>query len=141
MTYVWLALIIVFSIVEALTPAIVSVWFALGALFSLIVAALNAPEWLQIAVFFVTSIIALILTRPLVKRRLHKNLTPTNFDMLIGKCGVVVENVNNINETGSIKIQGKIWTARSEDDSEIPEGSHATVSNIEGVKLIIKLSR
>ena len=139
--YIWLGLIILFSVVEALTPAIVSVWFALGALFALGTAAAGAPEWLQIVVFFVVSVIALILTRPLIKRKLHKNITPTNSDMLIGKTGVVIEKISNLQETGSVKIQGKLWTARSEDDSEIPAASHVLICGIEGVKLIVKLSQ
>ncbi len=139
--YIWLGLIILFSIVEAITPAIVSVWFALGSLFALGAAAIGSPEWLQITIFIFISALSLILTRPLVKRRLLKNFTPTNSDMLIGKCGVVINTINNSAESGSVRIQGKIWTARSEDDSEIPENTRVIVTNIEGVKLIVKLSQ
>lgn len=137
--YIWLSLIILFAIVEALTPAIVSIWFALGALLALIASALSAPVWLQITVFIIASALALILTRPLIKRKLNKNLIPTNADMLIGKTGVVVEKIDNIEETGSVKIQGKTWTARSEYGEEILSGSRVVISKIEGVKLIVKL--
>lgn len=139
--YIWLFLIILFTVVEAVTPAIVSIWFALGALFALITAALSAPVWLQIIVFIAVSTLALILTRPLVKRKLHKDITPTNYDVLIGKTAVVIENINNTEESGAVKIQGKIWTARSVDGSEIPSGSSIVISSIEGVKLIVKLSQ
>ena len=139
--YIWLFLIILFTVVEAVTPAIVSIWFALGALFALITAALSAPVCLQIIVFIAVSTLALILTRPLVKRKLHKDITPTNYDVLIGKTAVVIENINNTEESGAVKIQGKIWTARSVDGSEIPSGSSIVISSIEGVKLIVKLSQ
>ncbi len=139
--YIWLFLIILFTVVEAVTPAIVSIWFALGALFALITAALSAPVWLQIIVFIAVSTLALILTRPLVKRKLHKDITPTNYDVLIGKTAVVIENINNTEESGAVKIQGKIWTARSVDGSEIPSGSSIVISSIEGVKLMVKLSQ
>ena len=137
--YIWLSLIILFAIVEALTPAIVSIWFALGALLALVASALSAPVWLQITVFIIASALALILTRPLIKRKLNKTLMPTNADMLIGKTGVVVEKIDNIEETGSVKIQGKTWTARSEYGEEILSGSRVVISKIEGVKLIVKL--
>jgi len=137
--YIWLSLIILFAIVEALTPAIVSIWFALGALLALVASALSAPVWLQITVFIIASALALILTRPLIKRKLNKTLIPTNADMLIGKTGVVVEKIDNIEETGSVKIQGKTWTARSEYGEEILSGSRVVISKIEGVKLIVKL--
>lgn len=139
--YIWLSLIILFTIVEAVTPAIVSVWFALGAFFSLITAAFNAPLWVQIITFIAISTLALILTRPLVKRKLHKDITPTNIDILIGKTAIVLENINNAEEVGAVKIQGKIWSAQSVDGSEIPAGSSIVITAIEGVKLIVKLSQ
>ena len=123
--YIWLFLIILFTVVEAVTPAIVSIWFALGALFALITAALSAPVWLQIIVFIAVSTLALILTRPLVKRKLHKDITPTNYDVLIGKTAVVIENINNTEESGAVKIQGKIWTARSVQRVKPHRGLHS----------------
>ena len=139
--YIWLFLIILFAVTEALTPAIVSIWFALGSLFALGASALGAPVWFQITVFIIASSLALILTRPLVKRKLNKNIIPTNSDMLIGETGIVVEKINNIEETGTVKIRGKLWTARSEDNSEISAASRVLICGIEGVKLIVKLSQ
>ena len=137
--YIWLILIIAFAILEAATPAIVSIWFALGSLFALIASALSAPLWLQITVFIITSTLALILTRPLLKKKLLKDVIATNADMLIGKVGVTVDTIDNIAELGAVKIQGKVWTARSEDGTSIPEGSKVSVLSIEGAKLIVKL--
>lgn len=139
--YIWLSLIILFAVAEALTPAIVSIWFSLGSLFALGASALGAPVWLQITVFIIASALALILTRPLVKQKLNKNIIPTNYDMLIGETGVVIEKINNIEETGSVKIHGKVWTARSESGEEIPQNCHVTIMKIEGVKLVVKLSQ
>ena len=58
--------------------------------------------------------------------------------MLLGKEAVVTEDINNTHATGAVKIKGTVWTARSSDDSEIPEGEIVIVKAIEGVKLIVE---
>ena len=50
---------------------------------------------------------------------------------------VVVEEIDNIKSTGEVKIDGKIWTARSSDNEIIPPNSIVVVEKIEGVKLIV----
>ena len=139
-TYFWLAAIILFAVVEVFTSGLVSIWFAAGALFALIASALHADLWLQITVFLIASIISLILTRRAVSSKLLK-ATPTNADMLIGELGVVENEIHNIKETGAVKIQGKVWSARSKNGDIIPEGSVVKILEIQGVKLIVELSQ
>ena len=137
--YFWLGATVVFGAVEALTVGIVSIWFALGSLAALIAAALHAEMWLQITVFLAVSAIALIATRPLVKKKILLRTTPTNSDMVIGESAVVEEEIDNLAGIGAVKVQGKIWSARSDNGEQIPAGSIVRVSRIEGVKLIVKL--
>lgn len=137
--YLWLGAVILFGIIEALTVGIVSIWFSIGSLGALIAAALHAAPWLQITVFLVFSSAALIITRPLIKKKILLRTTPTNTDMLIGEKGTVDEEINNLANTGSVKISGKIWSAKSENGDLIPSGSTVTAVRIEGVKLIVKL--
>ncbi|MBQ2840012.1 MAG: NfeD family protein [Oscillospiraceae bacterium] len=139
--YFWLAAIIVFSLIEAFTVGIVSIWFAFGSLCALIAAALHAPEYIQVIVFLGTSSIALFLTRPLIKKKILLNPTPTNFDMLIGETGIVEEDIDNLQGKGSVKIQGKIWSAKSANGEILPAQSTVTIIRIEGVKLICELSK
>ena len=68
MAAVWLFAVVVFLVIEALVPGLVSLWFAIGALAALLSAALGAPMWLQLVWFFVVSVAALLLTRPLVRK-------------------------------------------------------------------------
>lgn len=137
--YLWLGAVILFGIIEALTVGIVSIWFSIGALAALIAAALHAAPWLQITVFLAVSAVALIITRPLIKKKILLRTTPTNADMLIGEKGTVDEAIDNLAGTGSVKISGKVWSAKSENGDVIPSGSTVTAVRIEGVKLIVKL--
>ena len=137
--YLWLGAVILFGIIEALTVGIVSIWFSIGALAALIASALHATPWLQITIFLAVSAAALIITRPLIKKKILLRTTPTNTDMLIGERGTVDEDIDNLAGTGSVKIAGKVWSAKSESGDTIPSGSTVTAVRIEGVKLIVKL--
>ena len=139
-TYFWLAALILFGVVEAATAGIVSIWFAIGALCALIASALHAALWLQITVFLVTSALSLLLLRRAVSSKLLTT-TPTNTDMLIGDIGVVITEIDNLKETGEVKIQGKVWSARSKNGEVIPFGSTVKILSIQGVKLIVELSQ
>ena len=139
MTVVWLIAMIVLLVVEGVVPGLISIWFALGALAALVSALLHAPLWLQIVWFLAVSIVALALTRPLAKKYINSKTQPTNADMLIGKECVVRESIDNVLGAGAVSVDGKVWTARTEnDDIKVPEGSRAVVVRIEGVKLIVK---
>jgi len=137
MTFFWLILLFVFVIIEALTVHIVSIWFALGSLCSIIASTLGAPIWAQAIIFAAVSAAAIILTRPLVKKFILPKNTPTNFEQIIGQSAIVCEEINNTEATGAIKINGIEWTARSDDGKTIPEGSSVSVVKIEGVKAIV----
>ena len=139
MTVVWLVAMIVLLVIEGVVPGLISIWFALGALAALVSALLHAPLWLQIVWFLVVSIAALALTRPLAKKYINAKTQPTNADMLIGKECVVRESIDNVLGAGAVSVDGKVWTARTEnDDIKVPEVSRAVVVRIEGVKLIVK---
>ena len=139
MTAVWVALMIVFLVVEGAAPGLVSIWFALGALAALISALLGAQVWLQAVWFVVVSVLALIVTRPLAKKYVNSRTQATNADMLIGQECIVTETIDKLHGTGAVSVAGKVWTARTDDPERIIEkGSVAVVERIEGVKLIVK---
>lgn len=137
MMIIWLAAMIVFGVVEAATVGLVSIWFAVGALASLIAAALNAPVILQVAVFVAGSLITLLVVRPLAAKYINGRRVPTNADRVIGQEAVVTEAIDNLNAQGQVKVAGTPWTARSADDAPIPVGTTVRVLRIEGVKLYV----
>lgn len=138
MPMVWLAAMILLLIVEALVPGLVSIWFAIGALAALIAALLNAPLWLQMVWFLAVSVATLILTRPLAQKYVNSRTQPTNADALIGKDCIVTEDIDNLAGTGCVKIGGKEWTARSEQEhTRYSAGEVVKAVRIEGVKLIV----
>ena len=133
MTFVWIAAIVIFGIAEAATAGLVSIWFVAGA-----VAALLS---LELVVFLAVSIAALISTRPLAHKMLDKTIVPTNADRVLHHTAKVTETIDNENTTGAVYIDGKTWTARSEDGDVIARGSMVTIVRMEGVKLFVRKER
>jgi membrane protein implicated in regulation of membrane protease activity len=138
MYIIWAVAIVAFGVLEGMTAQLVSIWFVFGSITGLIAAICGAPIILQVIIFVLVTIITLIATRPIVKKKLNTKVQPTNADRCIGQDGVVIEEINNLAPSGQVKADGKIWTARSFDQSVIPNGTVVTVEKIDGVKLIVK---
>ena len=134
----WLAVFVLLIVIELATMGLTTIWFAGGAVAGFIASMLGANVVIQAVVFFVVSTVLLIFTRPFAVRYINSNKTKTNIDGLIGQEALVLEEINNIRETGCARLEGKEWTARSVDDSVIPADTVVIVERIEGVKLIVK---
>ena len=134
----WLILMIGMVVLELSTAQMVSIWFAIGALGALIATYLVAEIWLQIIIFLVVSGIALVATRPFVKKLTAGKKVPTNADRYVGRKGVVTATVDNQQGVGLVKIEGSVWSARSVSGEVLPAGEQVVVERIEGVKLMVQ---
>lgn len=137
---IWLGLLAVLLIIEALTVGLTTIWFAGGALIALIAVFFGAPLWLQIVLFLAVSLVLLIFTRPAAVRFMNRKMEPTNVAALIGKTAVVKEKIDNIQETGLAHVQGLDWMARArEDNIVIEKDAVVRIVEVQGVKLIVDL--
>ena len=134
----WLAVFVLLIVIELATMGLTTIWFAGGAVAGFIASMLGANVVIQAVAFFVVSIVLLIFTRPFAVRYINSNKTKTNIDGLIGQEALVLEEINNIRETGCARLEGKEWTARSVDDTVIPADTVVIVEGVKGVKLIVK---
>ena len=109
-----------------------------GALAALILSALNLPIWLQAIAFLFLSVLMLALSKTIFKKYIRKKpIIKTNSDALIGETAVVIEEINNIEGRGQVKINAQIWSARSTNAADIiAKGCLIKIISIEGVKLI-----
>ncbi len=138
MIVVWAILAGVLIAVEAITAALTTIWFAIGALAALVGAVFGAPVWLQIVLFLIVSVLMLALTRPIAMRYVGEKTVKTNADSLVGQEAVVTEKIDNLQSTGAVQIRGQIWTARSVNpEHTIEVGEIVMVRSISGVKLMV----
>ena len=135
--FMWFGLFLLFLVVEATTVSMVSAWFAIGALASLIAALLGAKLWLQIVLFLAVSAIALALLRPIAKKHFNARITRTNVDAMAGKICLCVTDIDNVTGTGQVKIGDVEWSARSESGEKIPAGTQVKIDRVEGVKVYV----
>lgn len=134
----WVVLLILLIVIEAVTAQMVTIWFVAGAAAAIVAERFGAQIWLQWVIFIAVSAVALVVTRPLVKKLTKTKLQPTNADRCIGQTAVVVQEIDNVAGKGQVHVNGVIWTARSADGSVIGKDEKVTVEKIEGVKLIVK---
>ena len=141
MFWIWFIVAVAFLIIEALTVDLVSVWFAASALIMGVVAAIF-PEldvWWEIGIFVALSFVLVLSTRKLVKKFFkRKKGQETNLELNIGHTAIVVEEIDNLREKGSVKINGLIWTARSENGEVIEEGALVVFKSISGNKAFVE---
>mgnify|MGYP005784154303 CR=1 FL=1 len=135
MTLFWLVLFVVLALFELATVNLVSIWFSFGALITTFVSLATDNVMIHLAVFTITSILLLLLTKPFVRKLKKKDIVPTNLDQVIGKVGVVTEKIEK-DGIGEVKVLGKKWSAYS--DKEIEENSKVKVLSINGVKLNVE---
>lgn len=138
MVWVWVIVMALAAFVEAATPVLVSIWFSVGALVAMLAAYFGASLTVQLLLFVFVSIAALIGARPLAKRFVDPHIVPTNADRLLGAKAQVTEEIDNEHASGAVYIDGKTWTARSEDGDIIPAGEQVEVIRMEGVKLFVR---
>lgn len=134
---IWIIAAVVFSILEAITLGLTSLWFAMAAVVALIAALLGAPFIIQVILFIVASVLFLMVTKPLAKDLLKIGGERTNADRLIGEKALVMSEILPFS-TGQVKVRGQMWSALAEDGEPIGANETVLIQSIEGVKLIVK---
>lgn len=137
MLFVWIAMMVVFAVAEAVTVQLVTIWFAVGSLVALIANIAGANIVVQWILFVAVSAVCLLATRPLVKKVVNAKAQPTNADRCIGQTALVVESIDNEIGTGQVNTKGTIWTARSLNGEQIEKGASVVIAKIEGVKVMV----
>lgn len=134
---IWIAIAVVFAIIEAFTLGLTTIWFTVGGVVACIISLLGGSLILQIIGFFVVSIVLLYFTRPLAQRKLRIGHEQNITEAILGKVGMVTTDIQAF-QTGQVKVKGQIWTAIANEEEEIIlKGTEVHVIRIEGVKLVV----
>lgn len=133
----WLIAAGIFFVGEIITVGFLIFWLGIAALITMVVSFFTSNLIIQTAVFVISSAILIFATKPLVNKVSKKDTVPTNVFSIIGKKAIVVKDINCINGTGQIKVNGEIWSAEGVDGTDIKEGSEVEIVEIKGVKAIV----
>lgn len=140
MWQIWLIISGICFIFEMATVGFFIFWFGIGAILSMFVS-MVCPEniFLQSVVFIVSSVILLFLTKPLVDKFTKKDKKlETNAFSIIGKKGIVIQDINSTYGIGQIKVSGEVWSAKTLNNTIIEKGTEIEIIKIEGVKAVVK---
>ncbi len=134
----WFIICVASIFIELFTAtALVSIWFALGALVALAVNSLNFIFAIQVTVFFAVSLILFVAIRPIFLKNMRGNYVATNADRIISLRTELLKDIRP-GEYGEIKANGILWLAISTQSQNIVAGTIVEVVAIEGSKLVVK---
>lgn len=137
MWQIWLIVAGVCIIAEYFTVGFLIFWFAIGALIAMLVSFFTTNMIIQTSVFVISSTLLIFATKPFVKKFYKEETIKTNVFSIIGKIGIVTEEINSIHSKGQIKVDGEVWSATSNTETIIPEGSEVEILEVKGVKVIV----
>lgn len=134
----WLVLFLGLAAVETLTLDLFFLMLSVGALGALVAALAGAGLVLQIVVFAVVSLLMILLVRPVAVRHLTRGSADqlNNIDRLVGAAALALEPVTA--HSGTVKIGGDTWTARSSDGTALPAGTRLSVARIDGATAVVE---
>ncbi|MBE6555115.1 MAG: NfeD family protein [Ruminococcaceae bacterium] len=139
MPYLWIALLVVSIVVEALTSDFVAIWFMPASVIAAVLALLRVPPYVQVMVFVLVGLALVIVPRPLCSKWKLSRECRTNVDAVIGERALVTEEISNTGERGEVKLKGLRWSARTVDpEITVPVGEQVEIVEVQGVKLIVK---
>lgn len=138
MWQIWLIASGVFFIIEIITVGFLMFWLGIASLITMVVSFFTSNLIIQTAVFVISSGLLIFATKPLVDKLSKKDSVQTNVYSIIGKKAIVIEDIDWNKGTGQIKVGGEVWSAKTNEQIDIPKDSEVEVVDIDGVKAFVK---
>lgn len=137
MTLVWLIVALICLVIEGLTVGLATIWFAAGAIVTMLISFLDVPVPLQVVIFVVVSVVLLVSTRKIFVEKLKAGATRTNVDAVIGEKAMVISPILPY-QVGQVKIGGQVWSAVGKNpDDTFEKDQLVKITAVEGVKVIV----
>jgi membrane protein implicated in regulation of membrane protease activity len=133
---IWLLIAVAAIYIDITTSSFLFVWFAIGAIASIVALIFNQSTVTQIIIFTAVSASCLAVGYPIVKKTIKKTVqvTPTMEQNYVGREFIAAKDIN---ERATVKFDGVYWTVKNE-GKVISEGDKVKIVGIEGNKLVIK---
>jgi membrane protein implicated in regulation of membrane protease activity len=137
---IWLAVILVFVIIEVVTVDFIGLMLAVGGLAALISSLFSTPFWLQVVIGAIVTLLLLLAVRPPLKRFLQRGGDRTKglVDALIGQSATVVLDYNGKPNLAKL-ANGETWTVQRAESTQpaLAEGDRVVVTAINGSTAIV----
>ncbi len=139
---IWIVIGIVLIVLEIFTAGFFIACVGVSALVTGLFAFLMPENYLfQWGLFALFNAIMFAYVRKIVIKYLYKNKdVKTNIYGIIGKEGIVEEDIDPNSSKGYVKIYGDMWKARSENGEIIHKGEKVIIVSVEGNEVKVKKS-
>lgn len=138
---IWLGIAVAFGIVEAAAPALVCIWFCVGAAAAFAVSLFTASILVQVAVFLVVSCVALLALRPFFRKsaKVKAKDALTDVDAYVGREVTVTQEIPAGKDLcGRVRLGDVSWLARTSEGVAVPTGSRVVVKSVDSTVLVVK---
>jgi len=139
--WIWMAIAAFFVIAEIFTMGFFLLWFGVGAAVAGVLAFLGLGVGWQLASFIVVSGVLFAVSRSFAERFTKKQPPGVGADRFVHKKGVVIEEIDNVKNTGQVRIGKDEWRADSETDEIIAVGKTVEVTRVDGTHLVVRISK
>ena len=136
--WIWLIIAAVFVVGEIFTAGFFLLWFGIGALLAGIAALAGLSSAWQWGIFVVVSLVLFLISRRFAERFTKKQPPGIGADRFIGKRGIVLEQIDNDQNIGRIRVEKDEWRADSETGEVIPVGTRIEVVRVQGAHAVVK---
>jgi membrane protein implicated in regulation of membrane protease activity len=136
--WIWMIIAAIFVVGEIFTAGFFLLWFGVGAAVAGILALLGLSFGWQLAAFAVVSLVLFASSRRFAERFSKKQPPGIGADRFIGKQGMVLEDIDNAENIGRVRLDKEEWRADSETGVIIPAGTQVEVVRLDGTHLVVK---
>jgi membrane protein implicated in regulation of membrane protease activity len=136
--WAWMILAALFIVGEIFTAGFFLLPIGIGAAIAGLIALLGGNTIWQLVVFVIASFILFLVSRRFAQRVTKEQPPGIGADRFVGEECVVLEAINDLNDTGRVRMGKEEWRARSENGENIATGTKVTVVRLSGTHLVVK---
>lgn len=136
--WIWMAVAAVFIVAEIFTAGFFIIWFGVGAAVAGVLALIGLGSGWQWLVFVIVSGGLFALSRRFAEKFSKKQPPGIGADRFLNKIGIVIEDIDNIKNSGRVRLDKEEWRADNESEGVITKGLKVKVVKLDGTHLVVK---
>jgi len=137
--YLWMIIAALFVVGEIFTAGFFLLWFGIGAAVAGVLALFGLGYVWQLGAFVLVSGVLFVVSRRFADKFTKKQPPGIGADRVIGREGIVYEEIDNTKNTGRVRLKKEEWRADSDTGEVIPVGNQVEVIRLDGTHLVVKI--
>jgi len=135
--WAWMILAALFIVGEIFTAGFFLLPIGIGAAIAGLIALLGGNTIWQLVVFVVASFVLFLVSRRFAQKVTKEQPPGIGADRFIGQECVVLEKINNLDDSGRVRMGKEEWRAESDSGDQIETGTKVTVVRLSGTHLVV----